>query len=92
MIEGEIPDEEMAFRLVKLYVEEISQRGEKRRMGLDTIINAYFYTLIRLRKKKQEMEIIEEAVEREEEELGEGIEKVFFPEPKSGKEQFDFLE
>ena len=80
-------DEEMAYKLVDLYVREISQRGEKRQMGLDTIINAYFYTLMRLKKKKEEMGIIEPVVEQEEQKLEEGIEKVYFPE---ANEQFDF--
>jgi hypothetical protein len=80
-------DEETAYRLVDLYVREVSQRGEKRQMGLDTIINAYFYTLTRLKKKKEELGIIEPAVEREEEKLEEGIEDLVFP---PGSEQFDF--
>ena len=77
----------MAYKLVDLYVREISQRGEKRQMGLDTIINAYFYTLMRLKKKKDEMGIIEPAVEKEEERLEESLEEVSFP---SSDEQFDF--
>jgi hypothetical protein len=80
-------NEEMAYRIVELYVREVSQRGEKRQMGLDTIINAYFYTLARLKKKKEEMGIIEPAVEKEEERLEEGLEQVVFPE---AGEQFDF--
>jgi hypothetical protein len=84
----EIPDEEMAFKIVDLYVHEVSQRGEKRQMGLDTIINAYFYTLLRLKKKKKEMGMLEPAVEKEEETLSEGVEDVSFPEPAKG--QFDF--
>jgi hypothetical protein len=80
-------DEEMAYKLVDLYVREISQRGEKRQMGLDTIINAYFYTLMRLKKKKEEMGIIEPVVEQEEQKLEESIEKVYFPE---ADEQFKF--
>ncbi len=81
------PDEEMAYRLVDMYIREVSQRGEKRQMGLDTIINAYFYTLMRLKKKKDEMGIIEPAVEKEEERLEEGLEDISFP---STDEQFDF--
>ena len=80
-------DEEMAYKLVELYVREISQRGEKRQMGLDTIINAYFYTLTRLKKKKEELGIIEPAVEKEEEKLEEGIESMMFP---GSDEQFKF--
>jgi hypothetical protein len=81
-------DEEMAYKLVELYVREISQRGEKRQMGLDTIINAYFYTLARLKKKKEELGLIEPAVEKEEEKRGEDIEKIYFPE--DIEDQFDF--
>ncbi|MBI1973265.1 hypothetical protein HYS54_00485 [Candidatus Micrarchaeota archaeon] len=64
-------DEEVAYRLVELYVREVSQRGEKRQMGLDTIINAYVYTLARLKKKRDELGLVEAAVEREEEKLSE---------------------
>ena len=66
-------DEEIAYRLVELYVREISRGPERRKMGLETIINAYYYTLARLKKKKEEMGIFETAVEKEEraaEELG----------------------
>jgi len=80
-------NEEMAYRLVELYVREISQRGEKRQMGLDTMINAYFYTLTRLKKKKEELGIIEPAVEKEEEKLEEGIESMMFP---GSGDQFNF--
>jgi len=81
------PDEEMAYRLVDMYIREVSQRGEKRQMGLDTIINAYFYTLMRLKKKKDEMGLMEPAVEKEEARLEEGLEDISFP---SADEQFDF--
>ena len=81
------PDEEMAYRLVDMYIREVSQRGEKRQMGLDTIINAYFYTLMRLKKKKDEMGLIEPAVEKEEQRIEEGLEEISFP---SSDEQFDF--
>ncbi len=59
--------EEIAYKLVKLYVGEISRGGEKRQMGLDTIINAYFYTLTRLERKKEELGLFETAVKKEEE-------------------------
>lgn len=35
-------------------------------MGLDTIINAYYYTLTRLRRKKEELGPLEKAVKKEE--------------------------
>lgn len=55
--------------MVQLYVTDVSRKGEKRQMGLDTIINAYFYTLLRMKKKKKEMGYLEPVVEKEEEEL-----------------------
>lgn len=60
-------EEEIAYKLVKLYVEEVSRGGEKRRMGIDTIINAYFYTLTRLKRKGEELEHFKSAVKEEEE-------------------------
>ena len=87
MQEQKPADEEVAYRLVELYVREVSQRGEKRQMGLDTIINAYVYTLARLRKKREELGLVEGAVEREEEKLAE----VGFPEEsEEDKDQFNF--
>jgi len=83
----EISDEEMAYRLVELYVREVSQRGERRQMGLDTIINAYYYTLLRLKRKKKELEVIEPSIKEEEEKIEEGVEKIEFPE---SSEKFSF--
>lgn len=86
-------DEEMAYRLVEIYVKEVSQRGEKRQMGLDTIINAYFYTLLRLKKKREEMGIIEPVVKQEERQMEEEVEKVSFPGGATATEdieEFDF--
>lgn len=76
---------------MKLYVEEVSQRGEKRQMGLDTIINAYMYTLLRLKKKKEEAGLMEPIVEKEEEEMGEEVEDVSFEEGSEEPEQFEFI-
>ncbi len=65
------PDEKTAFELVELYVEHISKGHEKRRMGLDTIVNAYFYALLRIKRKNKELRAITSAVEKEEEKLEE---------------------
>jgi len=70
-------DEEMAFKLVELYVHEISQRGEKRQMGLDTILNAYFYTLTRLKNKMKELETAEQMLEKREKKYE--VEQISFP-------------
>jgi len=75
----ELSDEEMAYRLVELYLREVSRRGEKRQMGLDTIINAYYYTLVRLKKREEQEKLFEQAVEKEEEKISEGVEEITFP-------------
>ncbi len=85
-------DEEMAFKMVELYFRDVSQRGDKRQMGLDTILNAYFYALGRLKNKDKELDIIEEAVEKEEEDLTEDLEQIKFEKPKEDSTGvFDFL-
>jgi hypothetical protein len=48
-------DEEVAFRIVRLYFEEIARLGFKRQLDLDQIINAYFYSLKRLGNKDEEI-------------------------------------
>ncbi|MFA5357351.1 MAG: hypothetical protein WC308_00295 [archaeon] len=58
-------DEEVAFRIVRLYFEEIARLGFKRQLDLDQMINSYFYSLNRLKNKddsmrKFERKIIEE--------------------------------
>jgi hypothetical protein len=49
-------DEEVAFRIVRLYFEEIARLGFKRQLDLEQIINAYFYTLKKLGDKESMME------------------------------------
>ncbi len=62
-------DEEVAFNVVKLYFEQVARLGFKRKLDLDAIINAYFYTLDRLKKKKEELELVDRVVAKEEERL-----------------------
>ncbi|MFH1663673.1 MAG: hypothetical protein ABH986_02605 [archaeon] len=76
-----IPDEEMAFRMVKLYFEEIARLGFKRTLDLDAIINAYFYSMARLKRKEKEMKLIEDKVLSEEKELAGETKAQLFPEP-----------
>jgi len=64
-------DDELAFRLVELYVREVSKGHEKRQMGLDTLLNAYFYALLRITRKNKEIGALSKAVERQEEVLDE---------------------
>ena len=47
-------DEEMAYKLVELYVRDVAEKNEKRSMGLNTILNAYIWSLARIKRKKEE--------------------------------------
>jgi len=76
-----VPDEEMAFRVVKLYFEEIARLGFKRRLDLDAIINAYFYALARLERKDKELKFIQKKVLKEEAELSRETKEEMIPEP-----------
>src|SRR3989344_9112999 len=62
-------DEEMAYKLVQLYFEEVARQGFKRTLDLDSIINAYLYALGRLRNKDKELGEIMHLVSAEERQL-----------------------
>ena len=64
-----LQDEEIAYRLVKLYFKEIARLGFKRKLDLDAIINAYMYSLQRLKNKDKEMDELSRFVQKEEETL-----------------------
>lgn len=50
-----LPDEEVAFRIVKLYFEEVARDGLKKELDLDEITNAYFHVMKRLKNKETEI-------------------------------------
>ncbi|MEK6958596.1 MAG: hypothetical protein AABW59_00980 [archaeon] len=59
-------DEEVAFRVVRLYFEEVARLGFKRQLDLDQIVNSYFYALKRLKNKDEVMKkMIEKAIAEE---------------------------
>jgi len=60
-----VPDEEIALRIVKLYFEEIARIGLKRNLTLDSILNAYFYTLHKLHNKDKEIKRISDMIAEE---------------------------
>jgi hypothetical protein len=68
-LENKPEDENVAFHLVKLYLEQIARLGFKRKLDMDTVINAYFYTLDRLKHKKDELKIMDKLVEKQETKL-----------------------
>ena len=65
-----VTDEEMAYKVVQLYFEEVARQGFKRTLDLDSIINAYLYALGRLRNKDKELHEIMHLVSEEEKHLG----------------------
>ena len=71
-------DDEVAFRIVRLYFEEIARLGFKRQLDLDQIINAYFYALKRLGNKESEIKKAVEKIVKEEtaKELEKDVSKV----------------
>ncbi len=80
-----IPDEEIAYRIVKLYFEEIARLGFKRKLDLDAIINAYFYALSRLQAKERGMQAISRLVKKQEAELATETREELFPEVEGTK-------
>ncbi len=82
-----LPDEEVAYRLVKLYFEEIARMGFKRKLDLDAIINAYFYALSRLKRKDIELSAIMHAVLKEEKNLANEPKEEMFPSKEALKEK-----
>lgn len=73
-------DEMMAFKIVTLYFEEIARLGFKRKLDLDAIMNAYFYSMARLRNKEKELEIMKKIVEQEEAVIAKETKEQLFPE------------
>ena len=55
-------DEEIAFKILQTYFIEIARLGFKRRLSLDEIIDAYFYSLARVRSKGGKFSEVEKAV------------------------------
>ena len=65
-MKAKTPNEEIAFRIVKLYFEEVARLGFKRGLDLDSIMNAYYYTLYRLENHDDTTERIKRMIEKEE--------------------------
>lgn len=70
-------DEEVAFRIVRLYFEDVARLGFKRQLDLDQMINAYFYILKKLKNKDESMKkIVTEMKKVEEAKKNETDEKI----------------
>ena len=59
-------DDEIAFRIVRLFFEDVARLGFKRQIDLDQMINAYFYTLKRLKGKEKAIREATEKIVKEE--------------------------
>ncbi|HLC45426.1 MAG TPA: hypothetical protein VJI67_00975 [archaeon] len=76
---GSVPREEIAFKLVELYLEEAARTGFKRNLEFDDVINAYFYALGRLNRQSQELAEIAEVIRDEEAKLVHETKEELFP-------------
>ena len=76
-----LSNEEVAARLVKIYFKEIARLGYKRRLTLDATINAYYYTLLRLGDKKEEMDKVKKRVLEDEQDLRTESKEELIPTP-----------
>jgi RNA polymerase sigma-54 factor len=61
-----LSDEEVAFEILNIYFEEVARRGLKRQLDFDSIINAYFYVLEKVKKKDTMLSSVKESVVKEE--------------------------
>ena len=62
-------DEEVAFKIVRLYFEEIARLGFKRTLDLDQMINSYFYVLKQLKGKDAALKMATEKLIKEEKQV-----------------------
>lgn len=53
-----LTDEEVGYRLIELYFNEVARLGIKRSLDLDSVLKAYTHTLHRLNRKEYEIEKI----------------------------------
>lgn len=60
----DISEEEVALSMVQLYFKEVARLGYKAGLDLDKVINAYFYSLSRVRRRDEEMHRIIEAIKK----------------------------
>ena len=74
---GSPSKEEIAYQLVKLYLEEAARLGFKRKLEFDDVINAYFYALGRLLKSELELKTVSKAIQKAEKEIKDEPEDIF---------------
>ncbi len=60
----ELTDEELALKMLDIYFTEVARLGFKRTLALDEVINTYFYSLARVKRKGVELKEIENILKR----------------------------
>ena len=65
LIKGGLSQEEIALKVLDVYFSEVARRGLKRRLSLDEVINAYFYALLRVKRKAIGIEEVKKAALRD---------------------------
>ncbi len=61
----DLSDEELALKMIDIYFSEVARTGLKRKLSLDEVVNAYFYSLLRIERKGVELTAIKDALLRE---------------------------
>ena len=56
---------DVAYRLVDLYVKELTERRDKRMLDIEGLVEAYLYVLGRLKASEHEMDNIVKAIQEE---------------------------
>lgn len=64
-----LSDQDVAYRILAIYFENVARIGFKRKLDLDAVINSYLYTLSRLSNKDKELKAMAELVRKVEAEL-----------------------
>ena len=74
-----LSNEEIAYSIIEMYIGNIARLGFKRRLDLDAVINAYLYTLKRLKELEKNDDEIEKMVEKTEAKLANETKEELFP-------------
>ena len=64
-----LTDQEVAFRVLNIYFEEVARRGIKRKLDFDSILNSYFYVLEKVKSTDSVLPEFKEKIVKEEERM-----------------------
>jgi len=63
-VQGPLAEEELALRMIDTYFTEVARYGFKRKLTLDEVVNAYFYSLMRIERKHVELGSMTQRIEK----------------------------